>query len=344
MKIESSRVQMAASHLHIKEYRLSERLEVWQDRRAPAAETVFSPRGRELQQQDAVASAGAANPVAEEEQLSPRLHMIKQLIEYLTGRPIHLLKMASIDADTGPAAAAAEGQATAQAAGNRPAGWGVDYQREEYLHQVQSVAFSAEGHIRTSDGLEFSFRAELLLASEFTQHASVHVEMGDGARRKKDPLVINYQAPAAHLKTETLDFDIDADGSRDTLRQLGSGSAYLALDRNGDGRINDGSELFGTASGDGFADLARADGDGNGWIDENDAIYGQLRLWLQDVGDGSLLTLKQADVGAIFLGRVATPFELGGSPQDAGGELVSSGLFLKDSGGAGSVQQIDLYA
>lgn len=343
MKIESSSVQLTASHLHIREYSLSERLEVWQDRGSLAERADLSPRGRELQQQDAVTSAAAANPDAEEDQLPPQLHMIKQLIEYLTGRPIQLLRMASIDADQGPAAAAAQGQATAQAAGMRPAGWGVDYQRDEYLHEVQTLAFSAEGHIRTSDGVEFSFRAELLLASEFTQHSSVHMEMGDGTRRKKDPLVINYQAPSAHLKNETLEFDLDADGSRETLHQLGTGSGYLALDRNGDGHINDGSELFGTASGDGFADLAKADGDGNGWIDENDAIYGQLRLWLQDSSDGSLLTLKQADVGAIFLGRVASPFQLGDSPPQAGGELVSSGVFLKDSGGVGTVQQIDLY-
>ena len=42
-----------------------------------------------------------------------------------------------------------------------------------------------------------------------------------------------------------------------------NGSGYLALDKNGDGTINDGSELFGTRNGDGFADLAQYDEDGN---------------------------------------------------------------------------------
>lgn len=42
----------------------------------------------------------------------------------------------------------------------------------------------------------------------------------------------------------------------------------LSLDQNGNGEIDNGTELFGTKSGDGFADLARYDLDYNGWIDE----------------------------------------------------------------------------
>ena len=42
-----------------------------------------------------------------------------------------------------------------------------------------------------------------------------------------------------------------------------TGNAFLSLDKNSDGIINDGSELFGAASGNGFADLAKYDEDGN---------------------------------------------------------------------------------
>ena len=54
---------------------------------------------------------------------------------------------------------------------------------------------------------------------------------------------------------------------------------FLALDLNGDGRINNGSELFGALSGNGFADLAQYDSDANGWIDENDEIFQRLKVW-----------------------------------------------------------------
>ena len=77
-------------------------------------------------------------------------------------------------------------------------------------------------------------------------------------------------------------FDIDADGEEESISYLQGGSGYLALDKNGDGVINDGSELFGTKSGDGFADLAEYDADGNGWIDENDPIFDKLLIWAKD--------------------------------------------------------------
>ena len=51
-------------------------------------------------------------------------------------------------------------------------------------------------------------------------------------------------------------FDIDSDGKVDEISFVGKSSGFLALDKNEDGKINDGSELFGTKSGDGFSDLA----------------------------------------------------------------------------------------
>lgn len=76
-----------------------------------------------------------------------------------------------------------------------------------------------------------------------------------------DPLVINLDGNIAGLSDQKFMFDIDADGEEESISYLQGGSGYLALDKNGDGVINDGSELFGTKSGDGFADLAEYDAD-----------------------------------------------------------------------------------
>ena len=59
---------------------------------------------------------------------------------------------------------------------------------------------------------------------------------------------------------------------------VGSGSGLLALDKNGDGIINNGTELFGPNTQDGFSELSKYDSDGNGWIDENDSVYDNLRI------------------------------------------------------------------
>lgn len=135
------------------------------------------------------------------------------------------------------------------------------------------------------------------------------LRMGD-ARQKKDPLVINFAGTAAQLTDTKFSFDLNADGTAEQVSFLAGGSGFLALDKSGDGKINDGSELFGPATGQGFQELAAYDDDHNQWIDENDSLYTQLCLFNKDVqGNDVLSTLKQANIGAVYLGNVTTPFK-----------------------------------
>ena len=120
------------------------------------------------------------------------------------------------------------------------------------------------------------------------------------------------------------------------------GNGLLALDRNGDGRINNGLELFGPASGNGFAELARLDSDNNGWLDENDPMYDQLRVWMRDeAGNDSLATLAQKNVGAILLRPVESVFAMKNGANGVQGQLRETSIFLEESGGVGVVQEID---
>ena len=166
----------------------------------------------------------------------------------------------------------------------------------------------------------------------------------DNALDVMDPLVINLRGNIANVSDEKVFFDLDSDGELDSISRLNSDSGYLALDLNGDGIINDGSELFGTSSGDGFADLAKYDEDGNGWIDEADSIYSKLRIWVtEDDGSQSLYTLKSADVGAICLQKQSTDFALKSLYDNhTNGLIRETGVFLHEDGSVGTVQHLDL--
>jgi hypothetical protein len=175
---------------------------------------------------------------------------------------------------------------------------------------------------------------------EFVQESNLHIEAGS---KKIDPLVINFDGLGASLSQTRFEFDLDSDGTTEQIASLRPGSGYLALDHNGDGIINNGSELFGPSSGRGFAELAVYDEDGNNFIDEGDSIYQQLRIWMtNEDGSTQLAALGDKNIGAIFLGHVSSPFQLKDANNQSLGEVVNSGIYLTESGGVGVVQEINL--
>ncbi|MCL2084584.1 MAG: hypothetical protein FWH06_04910 [Oscillospiraceae bacterium] len=200
-----------------------------------------------------------------------------------------------------------------------------------------SMSFKAAASVRTADGREINVDLELNMSQSYYEKNETYL-----TAMFCDPLVINFNAASARLSSEKFEFDLNCDGEPDQISKLLAGSGYLAVDWDGGGEVRDGSQLFGTRNGDGFADLARYDGDGNGWIDEADDIFSKLRIWIHnDDGSTSLIGLGEAGIGAIFLGYANTDYALG-SLVNPDGMIRSTGMFLFENGGAGTVQHIDL--
>lgn len=216
----------------------------------------------------------------------------------------------------------------------------LSYVNETIKTESEATSFSTVGTVRTADGREIDFNINVGMSRSVQERYMESLQL---SFTMCDPLVINLDTDIASLSDQTFYFDIDADGELDEISRLGPGSGYLALDKNGDGQINDGSELFGTASGNGFADLAEYDEDGNGWIDENDAVWDKLKIWCKDEnGNDVLYRLADKGVGAICLQNVSTDFTLKGNAGQTQGAIRNSGVFLYENGCAGTVQHVDV--
>ncbi len=373
MRIVSSDVTLSSQHAAVATTEVRESLRMWVGQQRPDFEgrnqgrSQSAPPGRT--QADAVhfsQAALASQPIKqvapEDAELSPedepKLALLISMIEALTGKKIKLIspkklsdEMQATQAQTQETSAALQKVQSQQPASGQPAaapqraGYGVEYDYYERHYEAEKTTFAAEGVIQTQDGKTIQFSVDLSMSREFQREQSVSVRAGDALIKVKDPLVLNFNGNAAELTTTHYSFDIDSDGRQDQIAFVSPDSGFLALDRNKDGVINDGSELFGPATGQGFAELAAYDEDGNQWIDENDSIYQNLRIWSKDAGGrDQLVGLGERGVGAIYLGHITTPFDLKDSANNLQGQIRDTSVFLSENGAPGTVQQIDLTA
>ncbi len=218
-------------------------------------------------------------------------------------------------------------------------GFGLLYNRSETQIEKSRVSFAAEGVVKTADGREISLNLNFNIDQEIVQQSSFQLSAGEAL---KDPLVISFGGSVASFTNRTMSFDIDYDGDQDTIHTLNGNSGYLALDKNNNGKVDDGRELFGPQTDNGYGELARYDEDGNGWIDENDSIFDQLKIWYHDeLGNSQLVALTDKNVGAIYLGSVETQMNMYSSNEMAG-RLRQSGLVLLENGESRVMQELDV--
>ncbi|NRA22128.1 MAG: hypothetical protein HRU05_16775, partial [Oceanospirillaceae bacterium] len=130
------------------------------------------------------------------------------------------------------------------------------------------------------------------------------------------PLILDLDGDGVELLTlaEGVNFDIDADGVIDRTAWVGSDDAFLVWDKNGNGQIDDASELFGehsiksdgTKAVDGFDALRDLDSNSDNRLDAEDSHYQDLQLWQDANSDGrvqlgELFSLEEAGVNFIDL-------------------------------------------
>ena len=200
----------------------------------------------------------------------------------------------------------------------------ITYRQETYMEEKENTDFSAGGVVRTADGRTIEFNINVQMSRSFQAYYGEQFQRVE--RQLVDPLVINLEGNVAEVKDQTFFFDLDADGVEEEISMLGRGS-----------------ERFGTKSGNGFADLAAYDSDGNGWIDEDDEIWSKLLIWTKDEnGEDRCYTLAEKNIGAICLANKETDFTLASKDNVPNGRIRKTGIFLYENGYAGTIQHVDM--
>ncbi|NLB17424.1 MAG: hypothetical protein GX825_01505, partial [Syntrophomonadaceae bacterium] len=171
-----------------------------------------------------------------------KLRMIEAMVYLLTGKRIKL-RLPDIEMEKG-----------SQPSPNT-AGFGLSYDYHEVTVESESVNYEASGYVTTADGRQFSFAMQMNMSRVFYQEKSFQLRIGTAV----DPLVLSLDGQAPKLSQNKYAFDLNSDGITENISFAMDGSGFLALDKNGDGQINDGSELFGPGTGDGFMEMAMYD-------------------------------------------------------------------------------------
>ncbi|MCG8551408.1 MAG: hypothetical protein MI799_13480 [Desulfobacterales bacterium] len=223
----------------------------------------------------------------------------------------------------------------------------VTLRRTQTHFETEQMSFSSRGQVTTQDGRAIDFNLEVALDRAYLSETQSDTLMHFWQDKVTlvDPLVINLEGGIPGLSSTRFEFDLDNDGKTEEIAFTAQGSGFLSFDRNNDGVINNGSELFGPGTGNGFEELAAHDGDGNGWIDENDDVFSKLSVWTKDAqGNDHLISLKDAGVGAVYLDSSQTGFNMATMDNELMGQVKRSGVFLFENGNIGLVQEIDLAA
>lgn len=263
MKIAPSELALLTEHTTLRQSHVRETLFAWrnerpdfdqpaQSSRPPAsAITDISAAAQRLMERHAVPPAStssettAVDAAGKAEDNDPFLSLVRRMIETLTGEEVRVFDMQSFSAAMQHSEIRAESVSSAtQGVTNGRAGHGMTYDYHAIREEAEVTRFSAEGVVRTADGEELSFKIDLEMTRYFREETSVSLRAGDTVR--KDPLVVNFDGTAPQLRERTAQFfrfDFDGDGKEEDWPLFASGSGFLLLDRNGDGRVDLG-ELF----------------------------------------------------------------------------------------------------
>jgi len=273
-----------------------------------------------------------------------KTQIIKDMVEMLTGKKIKVLKLSDIKKECEECENTElqniENSQNTSNSSTQLQGWGIDYSYKEVKYIKEGFNFEAKGSVTTSNGIKINFDVTLQMSSEKYEEISVSFKAGDAL---KDPLILDLTGEGIGFLQERFEFDIDSNGMNKYIYTPKQNCGFLAYDKNGNGIIDNGRELFGPSSGNGFLELLKLDQDKNGWIDENDSAFNNLKVWQKDQNNNDIVkSLKEVGIGAIYTKDAKTLFTITNSKEEQIALLRTTGIYLYENGKAGTISEVDV--
>jgi uncharacterized repeat protein (TIGR01451 family) len=189
--------------------------------------------------------------------------------------------------------------------------YGAWYNMSNWKWAVQNVG--------SNDAIDSDVAGNAVSTTNVTQTGTIHLVSGQNDMSWDagiTPIAIDLNGDGIQtvsLANSTGTFDLLGNGQAIQSGWLSGNDGFLAVDRNGNGKIDDINELFGGVNkGDGYAKLASYDSNGDGVVDAKDADFGQLLIWKDTNGNhqtdaGELMSLADAGVTSLSLAYQALP-------------------------------------
>jgi hypothetical protein len=190
---------------------------------------------------------------------------------------------------------------------------------------------------------EFEMKFKKQSVYSETQTERVGISLEELGIKKADPLVLDIAGDGLDLTKagEGATFDINADGKLDQTAWVQGDDAFLVFDKNQNGKIDDGTELFGDQNGadNGFIELAKHDNNKDRVINRQDSVYKALKLYQDLNGNGKiekneLKSLDQMGIKALNLNFIHMNQQINGN------SLILNGSFMREDGSEGQLADV----
>jgi len=242
---------------------------------------------------------------------------------------------------------------------------GNQYRQQEQVSvttlstEQQQLNFAMQGEF-IIDNKKVDLNYQLNLQASYSSMRSITTT----AAALKDPLIIQFGARSIGHITDYAQFDINNDNKQNDLPIFSGDVGYLVFDKNNNNRVDNGGELFGPTTNNGFSELAQLDSNNNGFFDNQDDKFSQVYIWQpkqaktnnneQSLGEQpntqankqNLVSLSQAGIKAISLNAIATQFNFRDQSKSGNGainaQLTQTSFAITENNQALGVHQIDV--